>query len=92
MTTSKTVRLDDRVIKYIEDYRGDNFSDKLRNYVLEHEERRDQIVDDWNRLQAQISDKHEEMKMLQDRVRRLREVDARLKPLVEAVLGLIDSN
>ena len=53
MTTSKTVRLDDRVIKYIEAYRGDNFSDKLRNYVLEHEERRDQIVDDWNRLQAQ---------------------------------------
>lgn len=92
MTTSKTVRLDDRVIKYIELYRGDNFSDKLRNYVLEHEERRDQIVDDWNRLQAQVSDKHEEMKMLQDRVRRLREVDARLKPLVEAVLGLIDSN
>ena len=92
MTTSKTVRLDDRVIKYIEAYRGDNFSDKLRNYVLEHEERRDQIVDDWNRLQAQVSDKHEEMKMLQDRVRRLREVDARLKPLVDAVLGLIDSN
>lgn len=59
MTTSKTVRLDDRVIKYIEAYRGDNFSDKLRNYVLEHEERRDQIVDDWNRLQAQVSDKHE---------------------------------
>ena len=86
MTTSKTVRLDDRVIKYIEAYRGDNFSDKLRNYVLEHEERRDQIVDDWNRLQAQVSDKHEEMKMLQDRVRRLREVDARLKPLVDAVL------
>ena len=57
MTTSKTVRLDDRVIKYIEAYRGDNFSDKLRNYVLEHEERRDQIVDDWNRLQAQVSDK-----------------------------------
>ena len=92
MTTSKTVRLDDRVIKYIEAYRGDNFSDKLRNYVLEHEERRDQIVDDWNRLQAQVSDKHEEMKMLQDRVRCLREVDARLKPLVDAVLGLIDSN
>ena len=59
---------------------------------MEHEERRNQIVDDWNRLQAQVSDKHEEMKMLQDRVRRLREVDARLKPLVEAVLGLIDSN
>ena len=46
--------------------------------------RRDQIVNDWNMLQAQVADKHEEMKMVQDRVRRLREVDARLKPLVEA--------
>ena len=43
-TTQKTVRMDDRVIKYIEAYRGDTVSDKLRNYVLEHEERRDQIV------------------------------------------------
>ena len=49
-TTQKTVRMDDRVIKYIEAYRGDTFSDKLRNYVLDHEERRDQIVEDWNRL------------------------------------------
>lgn len=92
MTTSKTVRLDDRVIKYIEAYRGDNFSDKLRNYVLEHEERRDQIVNDWNMLQAQVADKHEEMRMVQDRVRHLREVDARLKPLVDAILGCIDGN
>lgn len=92
MTTSKTVRLDDRVIKYIEAYRGDNFFDKLRNYVLDHEERRDQIVDDWNRLQAQVNDKYDEMRRIQERVRHLREVDARLKPLVDAILGCIDSN
>ena len=68
-TTQKTVRMDDRVIKYIEAYRGDTFSDKLRNYVLDHEECRDQIVEDWNRLQAQVNDKYDEMRTLQDRVR-----------------------
>lgn len=91
-TTQKTVRMDDRVIKYIEAYRGDTFSDKLRNYVLDHEERRDQIVEDWNRLQAQVNDKYDEMRTLQDRVRRMRVVDARLKPLSEALLELLQGN
>ena len=91
-TTQKTVRMDKQVINYIEAYRGYNFSDKLRNYVLDHEERRDQIAADWERLQAQVNDKHEEMKMLQERVRRMRAVDARLKPLMEALLQLLNSN
>ena len=91
-TTQKTVRMDDRVIKYIEAYRGDTFSDKLRNYVLDHEERRDQIVEDWNRLQAQVNDKYDEMRTLQDRVRQMRVVDARLKPLSEALLELLQGN
>lgn len=91
-TTQKTVRMDDRVIKYIEAYRGDTFSDKLRNYVLDHEERRDQIVEDWNRLQAQVNDKYDEMRTLQDRVRQMRVVDARLKPLSEALLELLHGN
>ena len=91
-TTQKTVRMDDRVIKYIEAYRGDTFSDKLRNYVLDHEERRDQIVEDWNRLQAQVNDKYDEMRTLQERVRRMREVDARLKPLSKALLELLKGN
>lgn len=91
-TTQKTVRMDDRVIKYIEAYRGDTFSDKLRNYVLDHEERRDQIVEDWNRLQAQVNDKYDEMRTLQDRVRQMRVVDAKLKPLSEALLELLQGN
>ena len=33
----KCVRLSDRVLKYIDGYRGDNFSEKLENYVLDTE-------------------------------------------------------
>ena len=85
----KCVRLSDRVTKYIENYRGDNFSEKLENLVLDMEERRQQLVQDWERLQAQISDKHHEMVRIQDRVKKLREVDRRLEPLAESLLDLL---
>lgn len=85
----KCVRLTDRVTKYIEDYRGDNFSSKLENLVLDMEERREQLAQDWDRLQAQISDKHREMVAIQERVKKLREVERRLGPLVDSVLDLM---
>ena len=85
----KCVRLSDRVTKYIENYRGDNFSEKLENLVLDMEERREQLVQDWERLQAQIADKHHEIVVIQDRVKKLRQLDARLGPLVDSVLDLL---
>lgn len=88
-TNQKCVRLSDRVTKYIEQYRGDNFSEKLENLVLDMEERRELLVQDWERLQAQISDKHHEMVVIQDRIKKLRQLDARLVPLVDSVLDLI---
>ena len=88
-TNQKCVRLSDRVTKYIEQYRGDNFSEKLENLVLDMEERRDQLVQDWERLQAQIADKHHEIVVIQDRVKKLRQLDARLGPLVDSVLDLL---
>lgn len=90
-TNQKCVRLSDRVTKYIENYRGDNFSEKLENLVLDMEERREQLVQDWDRLQAQISDKHHEMTVIQDRVKKLRTVDARLRPFVDSVLDLMNA-
>jgi len=85
----KCVRLSDRVTKYIESYRGENFSQKLENFILDTEERREQMVQDWDRLQAQISDKRREMAAVQDRVKKLRELDHRLGPLVESLLDLL---
>ena len=90
-TNQKCVRLSDRVTKYIEAYRGDNFSEKLENLVLDMEERREDLVQDWERLQAQINDKHHEMVVIQDRVKKLRQMDARLGPLVESLLDLLNT-
>lgn len=85
----KCVRLTDRVMKYIEQYRGENFSEKLENFVLDTEERRQQMVDDWNRLSAMIDDRRHDMMVLQDRVKKLRTVDQRLQPLIDALLDLV---
>ena len=88
-TNQKCVRLSDRAVKYIEQYRGANFSEKLENLVLDMEERREQLIQDWDRLQAQITDKHHEMRKIQDRVKQLREVDKRFQPFVDSLLDLM---
>ena len=88
-TNQKCVRLSDRVVKYIDGYRGSNFSEKLENLVLDTEEKHEQLVLDWNRLQAQISDKHAEMREGQERVRRMRNLDVRLGPLIQELLALL---
>ena len=87
----KCVRLSDRVLKYIDGYRGDNFSEKLENYVLETEERREQLVLDWDRLQAEIQDKRRDLDTLRSRIRKLSEVDRRFAALTTALLELVDS-
>ena len=87
----KCVRLSDRVLKYIDGYRGDNFSEKLENYVLDTEERREQLVLDWNRLQAEIQDKRRDLDTLRSRIQKLSEVDRRFAALTAALLELVDS-
>lgn len=88
-SNQKCVRLSDRAVEVVEQYRGDNFSDKLENLLIDYEYKRDEMVRDWNMLQAHINDKHAEMVEVQDHVRRMRNVDVRFGPLVEALLDLM---
>lgn len=90
-SNQKCVRLSDRVLKYIDGYRGENFSQKLENYVLDVEERREQLTLDWERLNAQIHDQRQELERLRSRIRRTAEVDRRFAALVSAVMELVDS-
>lgn len=87
----KCVRLSDQVVKYIESYRGNNFSEKLENYVLDTEERRDELVLDWERLQAAINDKRNDLQSLRSKFEKVSQVDQRFRPLVDALLQLVDS-
>lgn len=89
-TNQKCVRLSDRVAKYIEGYRGENFSQKLENYVLDTEERREQLVMDWERLNAEIQDKRQELIQLRSKVQKVSETDKRFSALVTAMLELVD--
>lgn len=90
-SNQKCVRLSDRVLKYIEGYRGENFSQKLENYVLDTEERREQMVLDWERLNAQIQDKRRDLETLRSRIQKISEVDRRFASLTAALLELVDS-
>ncbi len=90
-TNQKCVRLSDRVAKYIESYRGENFSQKLENYVLDTEERREQLVMDWERLNAEIQDKRQELARLRSKMQKVSEADRRFGALVTALLELVDS-
>ena len=90
-TNQKCVRLSDRVAKYIESYRGENFSQKLENYVLDTEERREQLVMDWERLNAEIQDKRQELARVRSKMQKVSETDRRFETLVTALLELVDS-
>ena len=89
-TNQKCVRLSDRVAKYIENYRGENFSQKLENYVLDTEERRERLVLDWERLSAEIQDKRQELGQLKNKIQKVSETDRRFHGLVTALLELVD--
>ena len=68
----KSVRLSRRVYNYINGYRGDNFCDRLQNYVLDTEERRDQLTLEWQLLESYVQDKYKEMVQVQEMIRTLK--------------------
>ncbi len=88
-SVQKSVRMTPRVYKCVDEYRGDGFNEKLANLVTDYLNRRDELRTDWERLQAAVNDKHTELKAVQDRLRKTREVEARLTPLVNALLDLL---
>lgn len=62
----KSLRLSRRVYDYINGYRGDNFCQRLDNYVLDTEERRDLLVLQWEQLEAEIQRKQRKLDELND--------------------------
>ena len=76
--------------RYIDGYRGDNFNERLENLVLDHEERAEELRRDWQLLEAAIGDKRLELRQVQDRLRKVRNVDACFGPLVDALQQLIN--
>ena len=90
-SNQKCVRLSDRVLKYIDGYRGENFSQKLENYVLDVEERREQLTMDLERLNAMTHAQRQELEKIRSEIRRTAEVDRRFTALVSAVMELVDS-
>lgn len=88
-SVQKSVRLRPRIYQKIDEYRGDGFNEKLDNLVSDYIDKHDDLVRDWSMLQAGISDKRDELRRVQENLRKVRNVDVRFGPLVEALLALI---
>ena len=87
----KSVRLTPRTAQAINEYRGDGFNEKLGNLVNDYLDKHDELVRDWEMLQAAITDKRLELRAIQRRVQQARDVEQRLTPLINAVVALLPS-
>lgn len=86
----KSVRMTDEVFNTVSEYRGNGFNDKFANLVMDFIRGREKMLREAELLQAYIGDKREEMRRVQERVRQFRDVDVRLRPLVQSILVLLD--
>lgn len=87
---AKSVRMTDEVLKTVEDYRGNGFNEKYENVVYDFILNREKIQRETELLYAHIAEKRDEMRRVQRRLEKLREVDRRAGPLVDALVALID--
>lgn len=76
--------------RYIEQYRGENFSQKLENLVLDTAENYEKMEQEKRLLQNHIDQKLDEMREVQNRLKALKSVEARFNPLINALVDLVD--
>lgn len=89
-TNQKSIRMTDEVFQAINEYRGNGFNEKLENMVLDFLKGRDKMVRETELLQSYISDKRIEMRQVQQQLQKMREVEPRVRSLVDAVIALVD--
>lgn len=85
----KSIRVSQRTADYIQNYRGDNFSDKIECMAYDMSQRHEQMVLDWERLNAQCVDLRAEAARLRERIMKLRTLGARFDPFFAALIDLI---
>lgn len=87
---AKSVRMTDEVFKTVNEYRGNGFNEKFENLVNDFICGREKMIRETELLYAHIGEKRDEMRRVQQRVRQLGDVEQRLKPLVNAVVELLE--
>ncbi|MEA4830564.1 MAG: hypothetical protein VB121_11350 [Enterococcus thailandicus] len=88
----KSIRMTDEVFNAVNEFRGNGFNEKFENLVYDFLRQREQLVREAELLQAHISDKRTEMKRVQQRIAKMKDVETRLAPLVNCVLNLMDTS
>lgn len=88
-SVQKSVRLRPEVAQCIEEQPGDGFNEKLDNLVMGYLRDREKVIREAELLQAHIADQREEMRRVQNRLRKMKDVERRLEPLQQAIIELL---
>lgn len=78
---AKSIRLSDKVLNYIQAYRGSGFNEKFENIILDAMESEDERLRTLERYQEEIEDVKEKYFLLCDKLRRL-------EPMVQCCLHI----
>ncbi len=86
----KSVRMTNEVMAAVEGYKGNGFNEKFENLVNDFIHGREKMQREIELMYAQIADKRMEMRSVQQRCQRMREVEPRLTALVNSVVALME--
>ncbi len=85
----KSVRLRPEVAQCIEEFQGEGFNEKLDNLVMGYLRDREKVIREAELLQAHIADQRDEMRRVQIRLGKMKNVERRLEPLEQAIIELL---
>lgn len=80
-SNAKSIRLSDRVMNYIESYRGNGFNEKFENIILDAMESEDERIATLERYDKYIQEKKDAYFLMCDKLRRM-------EPMVQACLHI----
>lgn len=88
----KSVRMTDEVYETVNEYRGSGFNEKFENMVIDFISGREKMKSEAELLQKYINDKVAEQRTVVNRVKRLRDIETRLTPLVNSIVSLMEDD
>ncbi len=86
----KSVRMSDETLETVMSWRGEGFNEKFENLVCDFARGRDQMVHEAELLQVHIGEKRDEMRRVQQRLMKMRDLEPKTAALVNAVVALME--
>jgi hypothetical protein len=83
---------EDEVYKFVSDYRGNGFNEQFENIVIDYLRRQDELREQAERMYAHISDLNDRRKSMEARMRKMQDVEYKLKPWLILCFGSLGTD